>query len=128
MPQGLRDHFHDSACLGENVVVPEAKHLEPESCEISIATGIQHRLLNVLAAVHLDDKALFQTDKVNDVVAYGPLAAELEAVDLAQAQVSPEFALSIGRVPSERPCIRVGHAPILAFPRLLGKGLAPLDN
>ena len=120
--QGLRYYLQNCTRLFQYRVVPEAEHIEAKACEVIIPTGISLCLLNVLAAVNLNDEASLQADEVNDVRAYGSLSAKLEAVDLAQAEVGPEFALCVCKVASKRSRPSGGHSPILAFPRRRGKG------
>ena len=114
--QGLRYYLQNCTRLFQYRVVPEAEHIEAKDCEVIIPTGIPCSLLSVLAAVYLNDESSLQTDKVNDVRAYGSLAAELEAAYLAHTEVGPELALCVCKATSERPRPSGGHTPILTFP------------
>ena len=121
--QGLRYYLQNCTRLFQYRVVPEAEHIEAKACEVIIPTGISLCVLNVLAAVHLNDESSLQTDKVNDVRAYGSLAAELEAAYLAHTEVGPEIALCVCKVASKRSRPSGGHTPILTFPLRGGRDL-----
>ena len=120
--QGLRYHLNDYTCLSQYRVVPETKYIEPKAREVFIPTGILCSLLSVLAAVYLDNEMSLQAFELNDVWANWSLAAKLEAAYLAHTEVRPELALCVCKATSERSRLPGGHTPILAFPRLRGKG------
>ena len=121
--QGLCNYLYYCVRLGKHRVVPEAEHLEAKSCEVVIPMGILGCLLNVLAAVYLDDEASFQANEINDVGANGSLTAELEAVDLTQAKVRPEFALRVCQATSERSRLLGSHTPHPSLPPPAGEGI-----
>ena len=114
--QGLRYYLQYCTRLFQYRVVPEAEHIEAKACEVIIPTGISLWVLSVLAAVYLNDESSLQADEVNDVRAYGSLAAELEAAYLAHTEVGPELALCVCKATSERSRPSGGHTPILTFP------------
>jgi hypothetical protein len=53
--------------------------------------------LEMLPAVQFDNQSLFNAGKVCKVPGHGMLSSKLEASELAIAQCSPDFGLSVGR-------------------------------
>ena len=52
----------------------------------------------MLSAIDLDDEALFEADEIDNVDPERMLAAKAIARELAFAQLTPEFALTVGHV------------------------------
>ncbi len=100
--QCFEDGIEDPRRPGDDVAVPEAKHPKATSPEISITSQVVVRLLDMLAAVQLDDETGFKTGKVRDEGSYGMLTAKPEARQLAAAQVLPKQILGVGWVATER--------------------------
>jgi len=77
-----------------------------------VASSITIFLLEMLAAVELDDQSRFQAYEVADVGTERTLAAEAETVDSTAAEALPQETLSIGGIPAQAAGegLGVGHA------------------
>jgi hypothetical protein len=93
-----------------HVGVPEPKDAIAVRSQDRIAPRIVRRVIDVLAAIELDNHLSLDTHEVADVGADRPLAPELEIADLATAKLAPEQAFGVGGVLSEK-ASEVVHEP-----------------
>ncbi len=92
------DRLKDDVRSQERIVVPEADRLETRVLQFLAAPVVVVDLIEVLAAVEFDDKALAHADEVDDVACDGVLAAELMTCHAGISEVTPELALCISHL------------------------------
>ena len=106
----MRYQRTDILQIRHDLIIPEPQHLETLALQECFARTIARRV-HVLSAIDLDDKPRFQASEVRDVRTDGKLAAETEAVELAQPQNVPQPALRQGHVAAQLP----GPVALLSF-------------
>ena len=81
--------LHDCLGLGQHLVIPEPKHAVPLALQPPRPLLIILLLLEVLAAIDLNDEASLMADEVNDVSPQHHLSAELNTMHLATTKSGP---------------------------------------
>jgi hypothetical protein len=92
--RGVENHREDAVDVAQDVVVPEAKHGVAVPLEKGGAGSVG--FWRVLPSVSFHDQHPLGAEKVGDVGADRGLAAELEAGELAVAEVAPKADFGIG--------------------------------
>jgi hypothetical protein len=59
----------------------------------------------MLRAIKLDDQLRRHTAKISDIGRNGILAPELEALQLAASQATPQFVFGVGHGPAQQACV-----------------------
>jgi hypothetical protein len=88
--QGLENGFQDRAGPQKYIAVPEPQYAKATCSKKSVAALVVVGLLNMLAAVELNDHACFQAGKVTNVGTDRMLSAKFEPGLLPRAQVLPK--------------------------------------
>ena len=89
----------------QRIVITEAQHAKASTLEMARAFFIFDSTLHMLAAVQLDDQSNVQACEIDHVPPQRHLAPESIAAEPAVAQVMPEPAFGIGRVPAQSTCV-----------------------
>ncbi len=87
----------DSLGIVQNLVIPESQHAKTGFFQQQCAFVVVDDLARVLSAVNFDDKTRFEANEIQDIAEYRLLPAELEAVQLAAAQLTPQNTLCVRR-------------------------------
>jgi hypothetical protein len=98
----------------ENFGVPESDHTKSARFEKRRPSGIGGAL-GVLAPVHFDDQAPFQTDEIEDEAIERRLASEFVPVELAHAQLRPKSPLGVRHSRAKRAGERHAHRTYAGF-------------
>jgi hypothetical protein len=85
------DLLHDRLALTKHLAVGKADHSVAQIIEVSRSRLIVFDLIGVGIAVDFDDQFCFGAEEIDDVRADGMLLAPVQTVDLAPAQMLPEF-------------------------------------
>jgi hypothetical protein len=81
-----QDRRTNAIKIGQDVVVPEADHLEALSFKPS---GSVRRIVGVLCSVDFDDQPPFETDKIDDVTPDLLLSSKFHPMQAPVAQGTP---------------------------------------
>ena len=100
LEQRVEDPHEHGFFVAEYFRIPEAQYGEAASLQVAIAPFVA-RIGRMLPAVDFDDEFAFEADEIHHVVAERMLAPEPGAVELAQAQMTPEPAFGIGGVAAQ---------------------------
>jgi hypothetical protein len=87
--KGDRDGFENARHVAEHIVIPEPQYPVIVSDKPLVANRIV-QIVDVLPAVHLNDKATFTADQIDRVWAERFLPNELVAIEPARAKAKPE--------------------------------------
>jgi hypothetical protein len=109
--QDLNNPLHDAIKITVYLRVPESQNRESLRGEKRIANlvGILVLLQSVLAAVSLDNDAIAERDKINNVFADGCLPSEMKAEAFQSAQAHPQLHFLKRESLSKRTGVLVRH-------------------
>ena len=99
--QSLENRIEDLLRPFQSIVVPESEDAKACRSQERITTVVIGLTIDMLAAVQLDDQGGFNAGKIANVETYAMLPPELGASEPTATQVSPEMALSVGRISSQ---------------------------
>jgi hypothetical protein len=99
--QCFKDRLGDVFDSGCHVDVPEAQDAKASTPQEGVAMQIVWRLIEMLAAVQLDDNGGFQANEIADIRVDPMLPSEFETAQLTAAQSTPEKAFSLRRIPAQ---------------------------
>ncbi len=88
--QGGTNGFFNALDVFENLVVPEAKHLEFLTFKPTGPLRVLLGSVGMLATIEFDDQTCREADEIDDIFAYGRLPAKLETIHSLIAQLVPE--------------------------------------
>jgi hypothetical protein len=91
------DDFYHAVRVFKHFIIPETQHMKTGALQMARALGILLPAIGMLAAIHLNDKPVFKTYEINDVVIDGLLTAEL-CSKLFPVQAMPQMPLRIGHI------------------------------
>jgi hypothetical protein len=94
--QNSQYFFKHNVGLRQYFVIPESDNSIPFRLQKTRSFGISRALLRVLTTIQLDDKPLFETDKVDDVWSDRMLPPKLEPAKIAIFQSHPQPQLGVG--------------------------------
>ncbi|KFN45111.1 hypothetical protein N789_03560 [Arenimonas oryziterrae DSM 21050 = YC6267] len=80
----------------QHIVIPEPEHAIAAAPKKFAASFVVGALLDVLAAVELDDQCIFDANEVHDEGADGVLTSEFRTGQAAVADVEPEAGFRVG--------------------------------
>ncbi len=89
----LQDRFH----ITQHLVIPKPEHPKPGLVQRHVPSLILRSCLNVLTAIHLNNKLRSKANEVEDVISIRMLPSKLESIDLPSSQVAPEMLLGRGK-------------------------------
>jgi hypothetical protein len=74
-------------------IVPEAQYPKAFAGKVLVASHVtpSMRIKIVLAAIHFNDEAVFETYEIDDIAVPWSLATEVETLLFPQTQVNPQF-------------------------------------
>lgn len=101
--KGLGYHRANSFRIRQNVIIPEAQHLEPNALQIAGSVFVLFAIV-MLTSVHFDDDAHLKTGKIRNVGTQGMLAAETMPIQSASLQNLPELPLGKSHVSTQLAC------------------------
>ena len=88
--QGGTNDFFNALDIFENLVVPDAKHLEFLTFKPTGALLVLLGSVGMLPAIEFDDQTCREADEIDDIIAYGRLPAKLETINSLIAQPVPQ--------------------------------------
>jgi hypothetical protein len=96
LPQSIQNHTQHRIRLTEHLIVPEPQYSEPCALQKRRTRRIRLGVLGMLPAIELHNHLSVQAYEIEDVITKRVLPAELAAVQMPTAKVSPKMTLGIG--------------------------------
>jgi hypothetical protein len=87
--QSLVDHFRDSLCFEQHLIVPDAQYLDPLRLEPFIPPAVVTSSFRMLAAIQLNGQLLLIAIEIENVSPDGMLASKLGACETPIADELP---------------------------------------
>jgi hypothetical protein len=125
--QRLVDKGQHAFQIAIDFIVPETQYPEAFGHKMVVALRVTSGMgIEVmLAAIDLDDKALLETDEIDDIVIARSLAAEMESLFSPGTQMNPQFHLLRGQSFAQAARDFVRHGPPTRPPSLRCGGHPP---
>ena len=98
MPHLIENSLCHSFGVGQDIVVPESQDTIALSLQPACALFVVVKLLYVLATIHFNYHAAFETDKVHDEMTNRLLSPKLHALDLPALELLPETVFCVRQV------------------------------